>query len=255
MTGPAARPPLMDLDEAIAQLLSKARPTLPVESVSTFEADGRVLAQDLVSALTVPPRDNSSMDGYAVRVADCAARGAELAVSQRIPAGSVGTPLAAGNRRAHLHRRADSRGRRRGRDAGRHRCTGQRRARSHRTRARRGPMDPPRRRRRDPRRGRAGPRRTPYAGRTGVGGERRLRSPAGRAPARVALLSTGDELAMPGEVAPEAIEARRDLQLQPLFHARAAAPAGLRGERPRHRGRQPRGDDRRPCAGPPKATT
>ncbi|WP_373423625.1 molybdopterin molybdotransferase MoeA [Variovorax boronicumulans] len=86
----------MPLDEAIAVLLAKAQPKLPTESVGTFDADGRVLAQDLVSGLTVPPRDNSAMDGYAVRIADCAAPGAELTVAQRIPAGTVGTPLAAG---------------------------------------------------------------------------------------------------------------------------------------------------------------
>ena len=86
----------MALDEALASLLAKALPKLPAESVATFDADGRVLAQDIVSALTVPPRDNSSMDGYAVRVADCAAPGAVLQVAQRIPAGTVGTPLAAG---------------------------------------------------------------------------------------------------------------------------------------------------------------
>lgn len=91
-----SRPPLMALDEALASLLAKALPRLPAESVTTFDADGRVLAQDIVSALTVPPRDNSSMDGYAVRVADCAAPGAVLQVAQRIPAGTVGTPLAAG---------------------------------------------------------------------------------------------------------------------------------------------------------------
>ncbi|MGJ7534222.1 MULTISPECIES: molybdopterin molybdotransferase MoeA [unclassified Variovorax] len=92
----SSRPPLMPLDEAIAVLLAKATPKLPTESVGTFDADGRVLAQDLVSGLTVPPRDNSAMDGYAVRVADCAAPGAELTVAQRIPAGTVGTALAAG---------------------------------------------------------------------------------------------------------------------------------------------------------------
>ncbi len=93
---PLGRPSLLPLDEALSRLLARATPVLGVESVSTFEADGRVLAQDVVSALTVPPRDNSAMDGYAVRAADCAAPGAVLAVAQRIPAGSVGTPLAAG---------------------------------------------------------------------------------------------------------------------------------------------------------------
>ena len=90
-----ARPSLLPLDEAIASLLAKATSTLGTESVSTFDADGRVLAEDVVSALTVPPRDNSAMDGYAVRAAD-GMDGAELVVSQRIPAGSVGKALAAG---------------------------------------------------------------------------------------------------------------------------------------------------------------
>lgn len=96
MNKPAARPPLMSLDDALASLLTHAKPALGHESVSTFEADGRVLARDVVSALTVPPRDNSSMDGYAVRTGDCAAPGALLRVAQRIPAGSVGVPLAVG---------------------------------------------------------------------------------------------------------------------------------------------------------------
>ncbi|RZL94253.1 MAG: molybdopterin molybdenumtransferase MoeA [Variovorax sp.] len=86
----------MPLDEALASLLAKATPVLGSESISTFEADGRVLAQDVVSGLTVPPRDNSSMDGYAVRAADCTAPGVVLAVAQRIPAGTVGGPLAVG---------------------------------------------------------------------------------------------------------------------------------------------------------------
>ena len=54
-----------------------------------------MLAQDCVSALHVPPQDNSSMDGYAVRLADVAAAGV-VPVSQRIAAGSAGEPLAAG---------------------------------------------------------------------------------------------------------------------------------------------------------------
>lgn len=93
---PAGRAPLMSLDEALERVLSHARATPGVETVSTFEADGRVLAEDVVARLTVPPMDNSAMDGYAVRTADCQAAGAELPVSQRIAAGSVGQPLAAG---------------------------------------------------------------------------------------------------------------------------------------------------------------
>jgi len=90
------RPPLQSLDDAIAQLLAAVAPLGATESVSTFDALGRVLAADVVSTLDVPPADNSAMDGYAVRVADVARPGTELAVSQRVPAGQVPTELAPG---------------------------------------------------------------------------------------------------------------------------------------------------------------
>jgi len=90
------RPALLSLDDALPQLLAHARALTATQQVSTFEADGRVLAQDVTSALQVPPQDNSSMDGYAVRAADCAQAGALLRVTQRIPAGTHGTPLHAG---------------------------------------------------------------------------------------------------------------------------------------------------------------
>ncbi|MBU3739748.1 MAG: molybdopterin molybdotransferase MoeA, partial [Rhodoferax sp.] len=86
-------PALRTLDEALADLLGRAGPPMAAESVSTFDADGRVLAQDLASALHVPPQDNSSMDGYAVRCADLDTPGVVLPVSQRIAAGMAGRPL------------------------------------------------------------------------------------------------------------------------------------------------------------------
>ena len=82
------------LDLALAELLAFAVPLAPAESVSTFDADGRVLAQDLLASLDVPAHDNSSMDGYAVRCADWANSATVLQVSQRIAAGSNGQPLA-----------------------------------------------------------------------------------------------------------------------------------------------------------------
>ena len=88
--------PLKALDSALVELLEFAQALGEVETVSTFDADGRVLAEDLVSALHVPPQDNSSMDGYAVRCADVVtvqATGGLLPVSQRIAAGSSGVPL------------------------------------------------------------------------------------------------------------------------------------------------------------------
>ena len=90
------RNPLIPLDTALAHLLAALDDRrVPTETRSTLEADGRVLAQDAVSTLEVPPQDNSSMDGYALRCADIAP-GRALPVSQRIPAGSQGAPLQAG---------------------------------------------------------------------------------------------------------------------------------------------------------------
>jgi molybdopterin molybdotransferase len=91
-----ARAPLMVVEDALAQLLQGVEAVQGVESVPTFDADGRVLAQDIVSALDVPGHDNTAMDGYAVRLADVQAAvktGAALPVSQRIPAGHFGEPL------------------------------------------------------------------------------------------------------------------------------------------------------------------
>jgi molybdopterin molybdotransferase len=92
----APRPALRPLDDALAALLEQALPLAGTETVPTFEADGRVLAEDLVSALQVPPQDNSSMDGYAVRRAEIADEGVPLPVSQRIPAGAAPQPLQPG---------------------------------------------------------------------------------------------------------------------------------------------------------------
>ncbi len=91
-----ARAPLKALDVALAELLAQVSTLASVEDVSTFDADGRVLAQNILSSLHVPPQDNSSMDGYAMRVMDVRAGGTVLSVSQRIPAGSVGTVLKPG---------------------------------------------------------------------------------------------------------------------------------------------------------------
>ena len=90
------RPALMPLDAALAELLANARPLNRRETVPLGEADGRVLVLDLESPLQVPPHDNSAMDGYALRAADVLAPGTVLAVSQRIPAGAAPQPLAAG---------------------------------------------------------------------------------------------------------------------------------------------------------------
>ena len=89
--------PLKPLDTALAELLAHAHALPGSERVSTFEADGRVLLQSAVSPLQVPPQDNSAMDGYALRTSDLAALAdgnVVFPVSQRIPAGVAAQPLA-----------------------------------------------------------------------------------------------------------------------------------------------------------------
>ena len=89
---------MLTLDEALERLLAAVAP-LPAsehETLSTFDALSRVLQHDLRSTLDVPPQDNTSMDGYALRCADVPVAGVILPVSQRIPAGVVGAPLAPG---------------------------------------------------------------------------------------------------------------------------------------------------------------
>ena len=94
------KPGLLPFDDALAALLAQAAPIEEVETVDTAAAAGRVLAADIRSTLDVPPRDNTQMDGYAVRRADllqaAADRPVRLPVAQRIPAGHVGRPLAPG---------------------------------------------------------------------------------------------------------------------------------------------------------------
>ena len=88
---------MLTLDEALVRLLAATRPLAEAETVSTFDALGRVLAQEVRSSLDVPPADNTSMDGYALRCADVPAAGTRLPVSARIAAGSVAGALVPGS--------------------------------------------------------------------------------------------------------------------------------------------------------------
>jgi molybdopterin molybdotransferase len=88
--------PMLTVSQALELLLAAARPVDEIETLTTLGANGRVLAHAQVSGLNVPARDNTQMDGYAVRSADCASGDATLTVAQRIPAGQVGQFLAPG---------------------------------------------------------------------------------------------------------------------------------------------------------------
>ncbi len=166
---PAGRPPLLSLDEALQRLLqgAAAHAIGASESVSTFDGLGRVLAAEVRSTLDVPGADNSSMDGYALRAADAAA-GALLPVSQRIPAGSVGRPLPPGTAAVLATPAVGDWIRRRGEDV------------------QAGSVVLP-----------SGARLTPQA--LGLAASVGAATLTVRRRPRVAVLSTGDELAMPGE--------------------------------------------------------
>jgi molybdopterin molybdotransferase len=103
--------PLMPLDDAWAALKqfveqhvagAAGAGRLSSESVDSLDALDRVLAETVVSDVAVPPLDNSAMDGYAVRLADLQidTQGLPtqaLPLSQRIAAGQLGQALDAGS--------------------------------------------------------------------------------------------------------------------------------------------------------------
>lgn len=90
----------LSVRQALDILLGAAQPIEGHDTVRTFDACQRVLAADMTSTLNVPPMRSTQMDGYAVRAIECAGATKDapirLPVSQRIPAGRVGTPLAIG---------------------------------------------------------------------------------------------------------------------------------------------------------------
>jgi len=80
---------MLRTDAAIEALVAAVRPVAAIETVPLFEAAGRVLAADLVAKRTMPPADNSAVDGYAVRTADLVAAETRLPLGGRIAAGQV----------------------------------------------------------------------------------------------------------------------------------------------------------------------
>ena len=87
---------LTPVADALAHILADVTPLEATESLPLARLRGRVLAADAVSPIDVPPADNSSMDGYALRHADLATGQREFPVSQRVAAGAVGGVLAPG---------------------------------------------------------------------------------------------------------------------------------------------------------------
>lgn len=84
---------LRSVEEARSAILAAIAGPLAAETLAIDNALGRVLAEDVVAAVTLPPWDNSAMDGYAIQAADVAAASedepARLAVVGEVPAGGV----------------------------------------------------------------------------------------------------------------------------------------------------------------------
>jgi molybdopterin molybdotransferase len=80
-------PQALSADQVLAFLERLVQPVTATEEVGIFDALGRVLAHDVVSPLSVPPHDNSAMDGYAFA-------GTQLLAGQPLTLRVVGTALA-----------------------------------------------------------------------------------------------------------------------------------------------------------------
>jgi len=87
---------LISVDQALHEILSHVQP-LEAKAVTILNAQGRVLAQGIVSDVNIPPFDNSAMDGYAVRSADITAATPQTPVTLAV-AGSVAAGYVAGQR-------------------------------------------------------------------------------------------------------------------------------------------------------------
>ena len=90
-------PQALSADAVNAFLERLVEPVTQTERVPLFSALGRVLAEDIVSPISVPPHDNSAMDGFAFD-------GAQLVPGQPLSLNVVGTALAGAAWRGHVAR-------------------------------------------------------------------------------------------------------------------------------------------------------
>ncbi|AWF83303.1 molybdopterin molybdotransferase [Microbulbifer sp. A4B17] len=67
-----SQPGLMPIESAREKLLEALSPISGTETLPLAQAAGRVLAEDVISTVNLPPCDNSAMDGYALRFEDLA---------------------------------------------------------------------------------------------------------------------------------------------------------------------------------------
>lgn len=79
--------PLMSIDQAVALIVERLPVLAGIEPVPLGDADRRISAEDVVAGIALPPFDNSAVDGYAVRHVDLSAAETILPVRGRVAAG------------------------------------------------------------------------------------------------------------------------------------------------------------------------
>jgi molybdopterin molybdotransferase len=83
---------ILTIDDAVAAITARFSAVDGVEAVGLADADGRVLAEDLVATLQLPPFTNSAVDGYAVRgedLPDASGPARLFRIAGRVQAGST----------------------------------------------------------------------------------------------------------------------------------------------------------------------
>ena len=84
---------LTPIDKALSSLATTLDTVNDSELIPISDCVGRILSEDLVSAVNVPSLTNSAMDGYAIRTGDVQNATTKLKITQRIAAGEIGTKL------------------------------------------------------------------------------------------------------------------------------------------------------------------
>lgn len=90
--------PMMSVDEAVGIIASRVKAVGEAEAVPLLEADGRILARDVAAPLPLPPFTNSAVDGYAVPRGELPRdREQSFPVSGRVQAGASAEPVRPGH--------------------------------------------------------------------------------------------------------------------------------------------------------------
>src|ERR1043165_9094302 len=92
---------LLSVDQARERILSQFQP-VTTETLPLMACSHRVLAQDILATSDLPPFDNSSMDGFAVRAEDVREASSDSPRSLRVVAACAWSPISLRDRTQRL---------------------------------------------------------------------------------------------------------------------------------------------------------